>query len=119
MWKNTGVKILIIIVVFAILIVSSLMIFHKNPKEQAWSVVTTVVRERLKNPNSAKFPHYKKELVCISDDDCMFATYVDSKNAFGAIVRDRFMGIVRMNDNKWDVESLSFVEAGVGSGLMD
>jgi hypothetical protein len=122
-----------ILTIIFICVISISVVYYssvsKTPEEQAWSQVTNIVQNRLKNPKSAVFPPYKKNhgsdnkeeyalLVSMGDGRFAFATHVDSKNEFGAVVRDRCAGIIRRDDDKWAMDKLDFVKISIGSGVI-
>lgn len=82
-------------------------------KHMAYEVSKGFVRQKLKAPSTAKFPSPWK---FSTEDNVKYngggvyivSGYVDSENAFGAMVRTRFNAKVKQNSqHSWDLVSLT------------
>lgn len=67
------------------------------------------VKKQLKSPSTADFPSFK-DIQHSHMGDCVhhLRAYVDSQNAFGAMLRTRFTLVVERSDGKVYLKSLEF-----------
>lgn len=70
-----------------------------NSEEHAYLASTNMVRNTLKSPSSAKFPHYS-EVEIYPAGLCSFQikSYVDSKNGFGSMIRNSYLTVVTYDE---------------------
>lgn len=70
-----------------------------NSEERAYLASTNMVRNTLKSPSSAKFPHYT-EVEIYPAGQCSFQikSYVDAKNGFGAMIRKPYLTVVTYDE---------------------
>ena len=70
-----------------------------NSEERAYLASTNMVRNTLKSPSSAKFPHYT-EVEIYPAGQCSFQIklYVDAKNGFGAMIRKPYLTVVTYDE---------------------
>ncbi|HHJ1146645.1 TPA: hypothetical protein ACQFKX_000780 [Proteus mirabilis] len=82
-----------------------------NSEERAYLASTNMVRNTLKSPSSAKFPHYT-EVEIYPAGQCSFQikSYVDAKNGFGAMIRKPYLTVVTYDEKTQSYlqKSLSF-----------
>lgn len=72
----------------------------------AWVAAQYRVEARLKNPKSAKFPFggASEHVRHVGNDVYDVRSWVDAKNAFGAVVRTKFhLRIQRLASDKWQL----------------
>jgi hypothetical protein len=85
----------------------------KDSKTMAYVMMQSFVKDRLKSPGSAKFEWITEPACTIEKDgfEYRISSWVDSQNAFGAVIRTQFSGIVRQADkDNWELVSLIFPE---------
>ena len=70
-----------------------------NSEERAYLASTNMVRNTLKSPSSAKFPHYT-EVEIYPAGQCSFQikSYVDAKNGFGSMIRKPYLTVVTYDE---------------------
>ncbi|HEK2728882.1 hypothetical protein JEP26_09180 [Proteus mirabilis] len=70
-----------------------------NSEERAYLASTNMIRNTLKSPSSAKFPHYT-EVEIYPAGQCSFQikSYVDAKNGFGAMIRKPYLTVVTYDE---------------------
>ncbi|HGN1305618.1 TPA: hypothetical protein ACKRQD_003514 [Proteus mirabilis] len=70
-----------------------------NSEERAYLASTNMVRNTLKSPSSAKFPHYT-EVEIYPAGQCSFQikSYVDAKNGFGGMIRKPYLTVVTYDE---------------------
>ncbi|EPL0662402.1 hypothetical protein [Proteus mirabilis] len=70
-----------------------------NSEERAYLASTNMVRNTLKSPSLAKFPHYT-EVEIYPAGQCSFQikSYVDAKNGFGAMIRKPYLTVVTYDE---------------------
>ena len=108
----------IIVVVCAIIcIVTISQTDNDKPKEShsdvgAWVVCQKFVEDRLKSPSSAEFPvRYPQFTEDLGGGRYRVETYVDSENAFGAMIRTEFICEVKYGaGDKYHLELLEFLD---------
>lgn len=114
----------IVLGLVGVFIMSSL-INQKTPQEraqetceddwQAYYMSQKFVKTRLASPASAKFPPaFDDEVITSYKGACKHtvAAYVDSQNAFGAMLRTRYIATLqyRRTTDDWTIQSLDFDE---------
>lgn len=69
----------------------------------AWVICQDFVKDRLKAPGTAKFPWPSKDyMTYLGDDKYRISAWVDSQNAFGALLRAKFTcEVVYEGDETW------------------
>ncbi len=81
----------------------------------AYIMMEGFVKKRLKSPSSADFPgifdgkagHIKR----LGGYKYLIASWVDSQNAFGAMIRTQFIGeIEQVSEDDWQLIALQFVQ---------
>lgn len=76
---------------------------------KAFAIAKRFVVGELKSPSSAKFPVYNEysEGVHVADkgDSFFVASYVDSQNGFGAMIRTKYLCSV--NKGTWEVDEFT------------
>jgi hypothetical protein len=85
----------------------------ENNKTMAYVMMQEFVKRNLVSPGSAKFEWISEPDCKITKDgfDYTISSWVDSQNAFGAVLRTRFAGIVRQVDkDNWELVALDFDE---------
>jgi hypothetical protein len=85
----------------------------RDNKTMAYVMMQEFVSENLKSPASAKFEWITEPACKISKEgfDYTISSWVDSQNAFGAIIRTRFSGVIRQVDkDNWQLLALEFEE---------
>lgn len=70
--------------------------------------IKRAVKESLKAPTTAKFPF--AEAVHVGDDVYQMASYVDSQNSFGAMIRTHFVGEIARVDGVWGEPTVVFAD---------
>jgi len=106
-------------------IVVGLAINHQSPEERqakgardqaldAYFMAQEFVKANLKTPATAKFPLYPNPGIGIirqDDGGWLISGYVDSQNAFGALIRTKFIcAIKEETEGKWRLQTLRFLE---------
>lgn len=81
----------------------------------AYIMMEDFVKQRLKSPGSAKFPGVfdgrKEHVTKLGEQKYRIVSYVDAQNAFGAMIRTKFVGeIQQVSDEKWQLISLQLLE---------
>lgn len=76
-------------------------------------MIEDFVKRRLGSPGTVKFPGLfsgdRREVEELSGGRYRLRSYVDSQNAFGALIRTSFEAVVREGaGGAWDLESLTF-----------
>jgi hypothetical protein len=85
----------------------------KNNRTMAYTMMQEFVKRNLVSPASAKFQWITEPDCIIEKDgfDYSVSSWVDSQNAFGAMIRTRFSGVVRQIDkDNWELLALEFEE---------
>lgn len=76
-------------------------------ESKVWVLAKHEVENRLKAPDSAKFPPKSKATISETNGRYVINSYVDAENSFGASVRSKFTAIIRKDSNgKYLVESI-------------
>lgn len=69
------------------------------------------VSDRLKSPGSAKYPTYDPSYVTItSPNSYTVASYVDSQNGFGALLRSDWTMHLTKNGDKFSATNINITE---------
>ncbi len=81
----------------------------------AYGMIEDYVKNRLKSPSSADFPGLfdgkADHIQRLGGQKYRIVSWVDSQNAFGAMIRTRFVGeIEQMSEYRWSLISLQFIE---------
>ena len=85
----------------------------RDNSSMAYAMMQGFVKEHLVSPSSAKFEWITEPQCVIVKEgfDYNIRSWVDSQNAFGAMIRTRFSGVVRQVDEKnWQLMELEFDE---------
>jgi predicted RNA-binding Zn-ribbon protein involved in translation (DUF1610 family) len=84
----------------------------KHDAVSAWTMCQSFVKDRLKAPRTAKWPWgYTDYVTHLGDGRYKIKAYVDSQNAFGAMIRTHFTAEVRWTGgDNWRLESLEIQE---------
>jgi len=103
------ISIIVIVFIFAVF-VSSCGSEH-NSKQNAFLMAQQLVTEKLKAPTTAKFPAYEDRFVTDKGEgNYTVASYVDSQNSFGAMIRSNFrVELKYLKENKWNSKNLTIV----------
>lgn len=76
-------------------------------ESKAWVLAKHEVENRLKSPDSAKFPPKSKATISETNGRYVINSYVDAENSFGASTRSKFTAIIRKDSSgKYLVESV-------------
>ena len=105
--KNTRIGCLILIVIAAIVIWFFYPAGEKSAQMDAYSCAQTMVKRNLKSPSTAQFPTYKEAVITkLGEGKYEVKAYVDAQNSFGAMIRNDFTAIIRMNEkrDKWNCD---------------
>ena len=82
----------------------------------AYSVMKDFVKQQLISPSTAKFPGFvfggaNEHVTPLGDHKFKIASYLDAQNAFGAMIRTNYVGVVQqVSEYGWDLLSLEFTE---------
>jgi hypothetical protein len=85
----------------------------KDNTTMAYVMMQNFVKDQLRSPASAKFEWITEPDCKIIKDgfEYTISSWVDSQNAFGAVLRTRFSGVVRQADkDNWELLALEFEE---------
>lgn len=86
----------------------------KHNLETACYIARSFVRKQLKAPSSAEFPHCDDiKTWAVPDQEGVYRSqaYVDSKNAFGVMVRTQYICTVKdIGNEKWKILDFKFAE---------
>ena len=84
----------------------------KHDAVSAWTMSQKFVEDRLKAPRTAKWPWgYTDYVTHLGDGRYRIKAYVDSQNAFGALIRTHFTAEVHWTGgDNWRLESLEIKE---------
>lgn len=80
--------------------------------QQAYVISQNFVEQRLKAPSTAKFPLGVYEATKDSEGNFVIKSYVDSQNAFGAMIRTTYLVTIKhkggdwANPNNWELISI-------------
>ncbi len=128
--RNSGCG-FIVALVLGIIIVSSIMSDKTSPSStpspttlaqptkpkhdtvSAYTMCQKFVKDQLKAPRTAKWPwvHTDDVTTHLGGGKYRIESYVDSQNAFGALIRTKFTCVVQhAGEDKWRLESLEFHE---------
>ena len=74
----------------------------------AYIIGRNAIKDKLKAPSTAKFPHYYESGVRVvkTTDEYHIFSYVDAQNSFGAMIRKRWTARVRDNKDRSKMELL-------------
>ena len=74
-------------------------------ENKAYTILTGYITNKLVAPLSAIFPKIDEIKITKEADKCVFAVtgYVDSSNAFNALIRTHYFAKVFYKDDKWSV----------------
>jgi len=77
-------------------------------KGYAWVMAGKFVKQRLKSPDTANFPHQPDSYSYSGECRHSIVGTVDSQNGFGAMIRSTFSVtmIYRQKEDKWKAENL-------------
>ena len=79
-----------------------------DQKSTAFVMVQQYAEERLVSPATADWPWTCETVTYLGDGRYRVLTYVDSQNAFGALIRSNVDAVVKwMHDDVWVLKSLS------------
>lgn len=113
--RQSRVGCLVLIIVFAILFFSikSCLYVDNTPvppdDTEVYVASQLIVEDYLKSPSSAKYPLSSEATISKTNDHSYtVATYVDSQNSFGAIVRSKYVVEITYN-NDWSKYSATSV----------
>jgi len=103
-------KRLMVITLLAVFLASSVCVLAVDlDVHGAWVYMTEFVKQRLKSPGSADFPFGGyRHVTELGGKRYKVKSYVDSQNAFGAVVRTHFEGVIKKINGGWELESLDF-----------
>lgn len=74
----------------------------------AWVACKTFVEKRLKSPASAEWPpSYPKHTQALGGNRYRVRVYVDSQNAFGAVLRTQVDCTVTVEGSSWELNNLA------------
>lgn len=77
---------------------------------KAFAISKRFAKSKLKSPSTAEFPiysEYSEGIHVVDKDDSFFvASYVDSQNSFGAMIRTKYLCSV--NKGTWEVDEFTF-----------
>lgn len=80
---------------------------------EAYTMGQSFVRERLKSPDSAKFPSGldKHKTTELSTNKWEISSYVDSQNSFGAMIRTRYKIVIeKIGPDTWKIHQFQINE---------
>lgn len=113
---NNGMLIALVGTLFLVVILIAVGLSIKSPSANpngdtigAFAISQQFVKDRLKAPSTAEFPWYSSESVTpLGEERYRVQSYVDSQNSFGAMIRTKYVAIVRKTgDSNWSLESLA------------
>jgi hypothetical protein len=82
---------------------------EKDNTVGAWVYTKMYVEQNLKSPRTAKFPWDFTKHVQRDGTTYMISSYVDSQNAFGAMIRTHFNATVKeVSEDRWVLISFEF-----------
>lgn len=130
LWKNEVYRILIItvgVVFFSIIVINGFNAINpnnakvkvKSPKKishnniLAYNVSMDFVKDRLKSPSTAKFPSSSEKnqhTKYLGNDAYEIVSWVDSQNAFGAMIRTKFRCEIKFVYEKVQLIDIEFFE---------
>ncbi len=83
----------------------------KDDSIAAYIMMEDFVTRRLKSPTSARFPgisERQRHVTALGNGKYRIESWVDAQNAFGAQIRNRFVGeILQVDEDQWRLISLS------------
>jgi hypothetical protein len=81
---------------------------REDDRGGAWVWTMGFVKERLKSPSTADFPHvWNVYFADMGNRTWKVASYVDAQNSFGATIRTRFISVVKyVGNDRWVLVSL-------------
>ena len=81
---------------------------REDDRGGAWVWTMGFVKERLKSPSTADFPHvWNVYFADMGNRTWKVAAYVDAQNSFGATIRTRFISVVKyVGNDRWVLVSL-------------
>lgn len=84
----------------------------RDDSVEAYIMMQRFVKRHLISPGTAKFPGVLDRIdhvTALGNQTYRIISYVDSQNAFGAMLRTRFVGkIKQVGDGEWRLISLNF-----------
>ncbi len=86
---------------------------EKDRTLDAYCMAQQFIEARLKSPRSAKWTWggHSDRTINLGSGRYRYAYYVDSQNGFGAMIRTRFVCVVKwVGGTQWRLESLNFLE---------
>ena len=83
---------------------------HCGDRIDAFTFAEILIRRKLKNPEGAKFSLMDARIKMSECGQWRVASHVDATNSFGAVIRTKFIAVVRrVSDNRWHLESLDMM----------
>lgn len=69
-----------------------------------------LVKDKLKSPQSAKFPIYSENFISDKGDTIIVSAYVNADNSFGANVKTNYIATITIQDGEPDKGTVTLLE---------
>ena len=70
----------------------------------------SLVKDKLKSPQSAKFPMYSENFISDKGDTIIVSAYVNADNSFGTNIKTNYVATIIIQDGKPDKGTVTLLE---------